>query len=478
MSDIQNPDQRFPKPEIIDETVSEAASTQPLESNSAIAGEGWQTVDFPDALKLDTIPNETLPDDRNIELAALVETLQRENCLLQQQVVQLENHLTQLQVQTQIEALRREEVTVTTPAPHSLEEVLVAQEQVARLFQELELSHQVSQRQQVLVEALQTELGYSQAQVSQLEQECAIAQQRYAESQQQRLQAESHCRDLQMRLHRQQQQTLQFKAALEQSLEISAQQSVQPLVASHSDSVDPSVEPELAESTTLQPMTVSNPPVKPWSVPAGRATTRFNDSLLKPLAKLLEQDATDAIAPVTNDEAFQKTEIQIEQIFPKVQTSTDHIDSVPNEIFDVQPFILASESEAQAVTPEPNMWSDLANLIDSPSTSSANPTTHYEDSDSKVDSTSSTPESDLRQPDSAEKVENPAVNVQFNLANYRNLRVPESPAAQSVSGDQSSEVPSDLAQSSPSPVIYPQRTAKKRQSLAAVELPTFPRNPS
>lgn len=494
MSEVPNHDQSLPKPEVIDQTVSADALEHPLELSPNAAEADWQTVDFPDALRLDEIPNESLlpqSETRSPEAIALIETLQRENQLLRQQVVQLENNLTQLQVQMQIEALRQEETA--PPAPSSTEELLIAQEQVGRLFQELELSHQTSQRQQVLVEALQAELERSQNQVALLEQECAIAQQNWNEQMQQRLQAENNCRDLQMRLHRQQQQTLQFKAALEQALEISTHQSAPAIPEINLGSSTPIDGQELAQTVTPQPIKVSNPPVKPWSVPSNRSTTRFNDSLLKPLAKLLEQEAE----PSENDAATaralpaQTEAAPLEQLFPESQqTAAYQTDLGQNEIFDVQPFVSAPESdtatvsEGEASTPiakpaEANLWSDLAKLLEPASIPPAtNPAPNESLNLQELDAASLASEAQTEAKPSLTEAIAPdsSPGMQFNLSNQRNLRVPNLALSQLTQTDEKLDSMPDSAQGFPAPTIQPQRTAKKRQSLAAVDLPTFPRN--
>jgi hypothetical protein len=55
------------------------------------------------------------------------------------------------------------------------------------------------------------------------------------------------------------------------------------------------------------------------------------------------------------------------------------------------------------------------------------------------------------------------------------LRSEEPEANEPEAEEQQERIPA-LASSWPSPVVYPLRTTKKRQSLAMVDLPTFPRS--
>ena len=84
----------------------------------------------------------------------------------------------------------------------------------------LEARTQESQRQQILTETLTRQLEASQARVAQLERACALLQQRNLDRATQLAQAEQLSQELRSRLHRQQRQTLQFRAALEQCLDL------------------------------------------------------------------------------------------------------------------------------------------------------------------------------------------------------------------------------------------------------------------
>ncbi|MDJ0554763.1 MAG: hypothetical protein QNJ68_10040 [Microcoleaceae cyanobacterium MO_207.B10] len=100
------------------------------------------------------------------------------------------------------------------------QELASTQQQVTRLFYKLELCNQIIQRQEVLVESLTDKWEQSQQQQAQMERECALTQQSYHKQSYNLKDLENSCQELRSRLYRQQQQTLHFKAALERCLEM------------------------------------------------------------------------------------------------------------------------------------------------------------------------------------------------------------------------------------------------------------------
>lgn len=156
------------------------------------------------------------------DLISLIQELNQCNSILLDRVSQLEEALERSQSALKTEMQR----AYAVPSELNLESMVTAQdlasaqEQAVNLYSQLELVHQTSQRQQILIETLTCQLEASQERVAHLEREAALLQQRYNDQTQLLAQSESHCRDLQARLHRQQRYTLQFKAALEKSLEV------------------------------------------------------------------------------------------------------------------------------------------------------------------------------------------------------------------------------------------------------------------
>ncbi|OUC15006.1 MAG: hypothetical protein B0A82_09075 [Alkalinema sp. CACIAM 70d] len=166
---------------------------------------------------------------RSTSHEASFKELQQHNQELRAQVTQLETALSLSQSALREEMERWETLALAQPqtATDQVEliqqhnqELSKAQGRIRDLFQELERSHQTAQKQQILVETLTDQLQTSHEQIAQLERECALAQQRYTEQVQVFHQMEITCRDLRSRLHRQQRYTLQFKAALEKCLDV------------------------------------------------------------------------------------------------------------------------------------------------------------------------------------------------------------------------------------------------------------------
>jgi hypothetical protein len=138
-------------------------------------------------------------------------------------------------------------------------EVLDASEQqVSRLFHELESSHKVAQRQQVLIETLSHQLESSQQRLVDLERESTLTHERYQEQSNRLSQAENLCQELHIRLQRQQRQTLQFKLALEKCLEVPA--------SSYGSQSEPgNSERHLKTVLAAQSLISKVQPIQPWS---------------------------------------------------------------------------------------------------------------------------------------------------------------------------------------------------------------------
>lgn len=151
------------------------------------------------------------------------------------------------------------------------EQLLASQAQAARLSREAEQQQKNYQRQAIRIETLQGQLDSSQERIAQIERECSLAQRRCSDQAQQLLQAEGLCRDLKSRLSRQQRHTLQFKAALEKSLAVSIN--------------DLDGELDNITSATLEPPGDFFPrpkPVQPWS-------THLDDAAISSAIASLDQ---------------------------------------------------------------------------------------------------------------------------------------------------------------------------------------------
>lgn len=190
--------------------------------------DAWETVDFPNAISVDSIPvletakgeptqevekftSPSLSRSREIESENIMEALHECNRELVNRVTELEAALEECQKTLENQERLLEERT---------QELASTQQQVTRLFYKLELCNQIIQRQEVLVESLTDKWEQSQQHQAQMERECALTQQSYNDQSYHLKQLENSCQELRSRLYRQQRQTLQFKTALERCLEM------------------------------------------------------------------------------------------------------------------------------------------------------------------------------------------------------------------------------------------------------------------
>jgi len=502
-----------------DASASSGASPEAVPSQET----EWQTVSFPGALSVDGIPREAIEavrtqavDPSALDAAALIQWmqhLQSENHHLRDRLLQTEQDLTQEQVQRQmVETCLQQQEPI--PATMDATPVAVQAQQMSQLFQELELSHQTAQRQQILVETLKEQLEGSHERIAQLERECALTQERYNEQLQKLLQSENTCRDLRMRLYRQQQQTLQFKAALEKSLEMASPADQIRVAENGTAQENPAI--AAASEPLTQRFTPQHHPVKPWSAaPPNSEQSEAADAHAFLAAKLLNQSPE----PDQNPDpaiAQASAEPPITLLFPETRGSQDGNIAravTPNTIFDLAPFLEAGELTAAMVSQEGSLgdfaprdaiaeppveedplWVDLARLINAveadaqhslsgenaPAAEPAERTTEVPPTEEIPDP--AYPESashhrnlDLltlkfrqRQPQ-AETVEAPNPLVETAAV------MPEAAEdAESWLSD-AAVVPGADAPNWPSPVLYPARPVKKLSSLAAVDLPSFPR---
>jgi hypothetical protein len=235
-------------------------------STPAIDEDPWATIALPNAIGI-----EALEIGDSIDL---LDSLTDQNHTLRSRVAFLESALEQSQLTMKQESerwesrvkasedawLREQEAVI---ARH-LSDLTLSQQKVTELFQQLELSHQLTQRQQIVIDTMNTELRVSQEQVAQLERECTTTQQNFAQQVQLVAQSEHSCRDLRSRLNRQQRYTLQFKAALEKSLEVPSLGLLEDPIATVE-----SITPKTAAARVEIPKAS---PVQPWSSQSGSSS--------------------------------------------------------------------------------------------------------------------------------------------------------------------------------------------------------------
>lgn len=506
MSEAANPNMQSSFPANLSNTepsMPATGATEPPTDNTV--ADGWATINFPGALRVDEIPHShasvnPLPTMSAADLARIVQQLRQENAHLKQQVGHLEQDLTQTQVELQLELARS---LYQTPGEAATGDQGAMSQQVRQLAEELERSRQTNQGQQILLDTIQEQFNSSHERIAQLERECAALQQHYNEQVQIAMQSDSICRDLRKRLHRQQQQTLQLKAALEKCLEmphLQGRMTMQDL--------------QLPSPTAIEAIPLANPkaqPVKPWSTAPEPTQERFytafgdqSSGLPNSLADLLQGDGSGSTTelPPTSEISFssplpapepseplqgpsaQSPSNVLELIFPTSQSAPSVSPGVtvsPQEsVFDLSPFLEAGEVPR---SPDPIPNSGLSVPV------ATDPQTE-EDVWTELNPFL----------DPANAAMNAVIPPSFNLSEP--MMPPEAPAVAAdrpvdwaISGD---SVPADLIVEQemidptmtppptldefgsapanwPAPTLYPFRSPqKKRQSLAAVELPSFP----
>lgn len=394
------------------------------------------TIEIPDA--------ERRPKDA--DWFALAQKMRQRNRGLLDQVSQLRAALREKQEELHSELMRSQQreslLTQQTGELNTL------QEQLTRMFQTLESSHQASQRQQILIETLSEQLQSSQERVAQLERECALTQQRYNEQSHQLLQAANTCRELRIRLHRQQQQTLQFKAALEKSLEMPTSSTLPEIPPLRSGSASPSV-------------FAKTQPIQPWSTQLDSVEDQSSIDTLWKRPIMIQPPEGGNLSEV---EPFEIRQPQETDLPSRVDSSNQDETAIAssqesiNTELELEQQLLAEMNSLVEASGLSEFQSDLAEtqaqLPIEPGTSPA-----------QFDNPASSPWDieENRLPENTQEME---TEVQTLSEESWENSVNREPDDSDVMLPQSNW---------PSPVLYPLRSPKKRKSLAAIELPSFPR---
>lgn len=364
---------------------------------------------------------------------ALAQKMRQRNRSLVDQVNQLKGALKQQQELLNSEKTRSQQQE--TLLAQQTEEFNTLHEQLARLFNALESSHQASVRQQILIETLSEQLQSGQERIAQLERECSYTQQRYNEQSHQLLQAANTCRDLRSRLQRQQQQTLQFKAALEKSLEMPKTTGTQPPQRGFVPKAQP------IQAWSAQPDLIEEP-------------SDFDTIWQHPVR----------LQPPQPPIQFSKTEPfvvkRLEELDFPGKSETSNFPPSTSGAPDLAIFS-SEETTNTEIELESQLLAEMSSLAQA------------------AGLTTETPQDS--QPEGFDEPSQHRINAQETLL-PEEIRVLEAPAQflDDEWGDATSSEPTEpeviLPQSNwPSPVLYPLRPPKKRKSLAAIELPSFPR---
>lgn len=427
------------------------------QSNSPIDLPNWSVRTIPPQTPIVATPSPQAPTVEEVteqapdvhELISLIQELNQCNSALLDRVTQLEDALEQ----TQKGSLGQTAATAANSA--------ISAEQVTQLFQELESAHQASQRQQVLIETLSAQLNSNQEHITHLESNYAQLQHRLQEQAQQLAQTEQTNRDLQVRLQRQQRYTLQFKAALERCLEVSTP----PFDLPDMSAANASVAEPIPGAMPAPPLSPKVRQIQPWSSGDNATLPSKLDVLRGQPLPLTNQQAVQAIAPTpepitpTNDgTALPPTPLVVEtnqSDDPELQASSNAIQAAAAELKSVLTNLLRQEPAAES-SAEADVWQDLARLVEV------------------------SPE-DVARASQAEEVGQfvPPPLLQ-NSASKPQLSMPSEVFKQKNAATGSQPIPpvvpqSDSNSASPAPIVYPFRPLKKIDSLASVDLPSFPR---
>lgn len=379
------------------------------------------------------------------ELVALSEALRQQNTDLIDHVQELETLLEECHSALQSQ-VKRSQLTESQLAQQN-NELQASQEKLTKLFRELEASHQVAQRQQILTETLTDQLQSSQERVAQLERQCASIQQRYNEQSQLLLQSETACSELQDRLQRQQRYTLQFKAALDKCLEMPGSKEIIGNIGTPVTTPTPYPTPATpVVSSDLQRFSVKPKPIQPWSAKSNSPGSDNENE---------NREANQAVTPNSSEEEA-KTDKQgelAENTFINPFFGAAEPEVIPDPALIEE---LAAEEEIDLKATEEVLWAELERLTReavSPATAIANEISSGNEKEDNLI---------LELPKPIETI----------AAEESERSILEAVPSESelVAAAVANQPPSW-----PSPVVYPQRTPKKIKSLAAIDLPTFPR---
>lgn len=412
----------------------------------------WQIVELPNTVSVEAIATPATDEAQVTHLIELIQQLNECNTQLLDRVEQLEGAIEHSQTDLQIEVAHHQEIVAASAVKEKQMEA-----QMTQLMQQLELSHQASQRQQILVETLSEQLENSQERIAQLERECSIAQSRCGEQAQKIVEVETTCRDLQIRLQRQQRYTMQFKVALNKCLDVSpACEEVD-----RSDAATTAPHALLPKVVSIQPWS-AQPQFPDFDSEESLPPRRLHSESIDPPAP--SSDLTSTLSewidsPAEPEETSAKAEIpivEVESIEATEPTVIETIEITADMLHEL------SEPLATPASDEAALWQDLARLIEV-------------STEDVVRASTAEDFAEFAQQMADEPDWQPPTNAAPIVG--RELPAPPQAPTEPAPALPAAQVDLPIAKSNwPSPVVYPLRPpTRKRQSLAAVELPSFPR---
>lgn len=433
----------------------------------------WETVHLPNSINVDELEvAEDLPNPDLDELEASYPLpLDYEMTIAQHQAAQelediaeAESSMTKDDLAERIEYLEAlleryqqslNEQQLSTQAQQTeidekIQQLQVAQNQIQDLSQALEACQEEMQSAQMAISTLSENWQQSQERLAQLERECATTQQRYNQQVQLNLQAANTCRELRARLHRQQRQALQFKAALEKSLthkslihpdleEVIAKDHSSPLTLPDDVSSDPSVE-ETKDPSSVSPGQVvpNSAPIGPWSKNSDLSLSDFSE---KSDPKSRQPDRNDS--ELLSAQSPESIDLLKSENSGNLSMGTSPVDTFwPEDNHLIQTIRNLVRAESESIPQNPQSRKDSGG--------------NTEDNSGDL--------SHFPKSDRTESEAEPESESEFNRAL---LEIPEIPEPINT------EL-ADPEKTWPAPVVYPERSIKKRRSLASVELPSFP----
>ncbi|VXD22289.1 conserved hypothetical protein [Planktothrix serta PCC 8927] len=467
----------LPTPESFDQP-PEAPLSEPSPSSeesvspAATPDEEWETVNFPNAIPLEELLSDFITQleqsvevQSNGESSAIPETMfvegSYENEMATASLMSVEGETEEnpvrvvqilhecnrdlinrvAELEAELDETRQNRQDQQTQLLQRTQELGATQDQVKRLFKKLEIANHVIRQQQVLVETLTQQWEVTQTRLAQMERDCALTQQRYNEQFHELVQAQNSGRELRSRLHRQQRQTLQFKVALERCLENQAQfesgkqtlETLPILTEEHS----------LLSSAPL--LTPKAPPVQPWSV-----SLNFNNNLIDPIDE--EVNLSPDLGGISD-----QISSEFEIVFPRVQGLSEDSPLTPNESFKPPVELTASTDDIPVEEwPQPRFLEGELERIRLEYAS-------FISEDTDLFLLQPTPEDAKIQEKSSKSLRVQSLNSEGT----------KSQSASAVAVRESDQGESDIP-NWPAPLIYPQRR-KKLESLASINLPTFPK---
>jgi hypothetical protein len=499
-TDIQNADSS----DLFLEEPTEAPTEAPTEDAT------WTTVNLPNAISVDDL--EVAPEEdtdrppeateslsleyqmqtlaQRIEAQKLVasseERSSSQEAELSARVEYLENLLSQYRGFLEDQQLNAE--AQEAELDEKIRALQVAQAQINHLTEELAVCQETIQDQWQEIAELSKNWQQSQERLAQLERECATTQQRYKEQVHLNIQATNTCRELRARLNRQQRQALQFKAALEKSLEnqeSALQKEVEGVTPTHSLQEVFSV--EIVSDRTEDAIAVSpggvvpkSVPIQPWYTTASKTSVFELEEKRERMMETPELPSSASFssgsAPALDRlESAHSLSLPMVSPRPETQETQNQILNLPEEdnlIQTIRDMVRPEPAKGSILSESGSeINSDKADLpISAPGTELANSLASSHDDYALASSSPGTSwvlgENYLTefQPNLKDDSGNSPSDLPEVLELADSLKPIQAIAPQEV----------EPTQNWPAPVVYPERSAKKRRSLASVELPRFP----